>query len=83
MIICEHRDWLLEQLLSAGFYACGMVDEVTKRDLQVDYRTFWESVHIEKLTYKLFRVATRASRFIISSVIGGLLVARLVSQPDL
>ena len=50
-IIGEHRDWLLERC-RRSFTLRGLVDELAERGLQVDYRTVWEFVHGEKLSFK-------------------------------
>lgn len=51
-IVGEHRDWLLERCRNRAFTLRGLVAELAERGLQVDYRTVWEFVHSEQLTYK-------------------------------
>ena len=51
-IVGRHRDWLLERCRRQDFTLRGLVDELAERGLQVDYRTVWDFVHSEKLTYK-------------------------------
>ena len=51
-IVGEYRDWLLERCRAQDFTLCGLVGELAERGLQVDYRTVWEFVHGEKLSYK-------------------------------
>jgi putative transposase len=51
-IVDEHRDWLLGRCREQNFTLRGLVDELAARGLQVDYRTVWDFVHNEKLTYK-------------------------------
>ena len=36
----------------ADFTVRGLVAELAERGLKVDYRTMWEFVHAEKLSYK-------------------------------
>ena len=51
-IVDQHRDWLLERCRRQDFTLRGLVGELAERGLQVDYRTVWDFVHGEKLTYK-------------------------------
>jgi len=51
-IVGQHRDWLLGRCRGQDFTLRGLVAELAERGLQVDYRTVWEFVHSEKLTYK-------------------------------
>lgn len=51
-IVGQHRDWLLERCRVQDFTLRGLVAELAERGLQVDYRTVWEFVHGEKLSYK-------------------------------
>jgi putative transposase len=44
-----HRDWRCRK---ADFTVRGLVAELAERGLKVDYRTMWEFVHAEKLSYK-------------------------------
>jgi transposase len=46
------RDWLLERCRSAEFRLRDLVAELAARGLAVDYRSVWEFVHAEKLSYK-------------------------------
>lgn len=48
----QHRDWLIERCRSADFTLRGLVAELAERDLKVDYRSVWEFVHAEKLSFK-------------------------------
>lgn len=49
----EHRDWLIERCRGQDFTLRGLVAELaTERGLKVDYRSVWEFVHAEKLSYK-------------------------------
>ena len=47
-----HRDWLIERCRVRDFTLRGLVAELAGRGLKVDYRSMWEFVHAEKLTYK-------------------------------
>lgn len=47
-----YRDWLLERCRERPFTLRGLVAELAERGLKVDYRSVWEFVHAEKLTYK-------------------------------
>lgn len=50
-IIGEHRTWLLERARKP-FTLAGLVAELAERGLKVDYRTMWNFVHGEKLSFK-------------------------------
>jgi putative transposase len=48
-----HADWLRRRCSEAPFTLRGLVRELAeKRGLSVDYRSVWEFVHAEKLSYK-------------------------------
>jgi transposase len=47
-----HRDWLLQRIKDGDFTLRGLVAELTERGLKVDYRSVWEFVHGEKLSFK-------------------------------
>ena len=47
-----HRDWLVQRCRKADFTMRGLVAEHAERGLKVDYRTMWEFVHAQKLSYK-------------------------------
>jgi len=47
-----HRDWLVQRCRKADFTMRGLVAELAERGLKVDYRTMWEFVHAQKLSYK-------------------------------
>jgi putative transposase len=55
-----HRDWLLHRCREKEFTLRGLVDELAERDLKVDYRSVWEFVHAEKLSFKKNRARQRA-----------------------
>ena len=48
----KHRDWLLERAKVRDFTLRGLVAELAERGLKVDYRSVWEFVHAEKLSFK-------------------------------
>ena len=57
----EHRLWLIERCKSRDFTLRGLVAELaTKRGLKVDYRSVWEFVHGEGLSFKKNTSARRA-----------------------
>jgi len=47
----EHRVWVLERI-KRDFTLRGLVVELAERGLKVDYRSVWEFVHAEKLSFK-------------------------------
>ena len=57
-IIGEYRVWLLERV-GADFTLRGLVAELGERGLKVDYRTVWNFVHAERLSFKKKRSAGR------------------------
>jgi putative transposase len=48
----EHRDWLIKRCREKDFTLRGLVAELAGRGLKVDYRSVWEFVHEEKLSFK-------------------------------
>jgi transposase len=60
----EHRVWLLERTKEKDFTLRGLVAEFAERGLKVDYRSVWNFVHAEKLSFKKKRRGqrTRSSR---------------------
>jgi putative transposase len=63
--ICgKHREWLLQRTRHGDFTLRGLVAELGERGLKVDYRSVWEFVHAEKLSFKKKRGGwrTRSSR---------------------
>ena len=59
-----HRVWLLQRIKNGDFTLRGLVAELAGRGLKVDYRSVWEFVHAEKLSFKKKRGGwrTRPSR---------------------
>src|SRR5438128_8219236 len=48
----EHRIFLLERTQAGNFTLRGLVVELAERGLRVDYRSVWNFVHDEKLSFK-------------------------------
>lgn len=59
-IVGEYRDWLLARTREQDFTIRGLVAELAGRGLEVDYRTMWDFLHAEKLSYKKNRHRQRA-----------------------
>jgi putative transposase len=56
----EHRDWLIARCRERDFTLRGLVDELTaERGLKVDYRSVWQFVHDEELSFKKNRARQR------------------------
>jgi transposase len=56
----EHRNWLLRRTREGDFTLRGLVAELAGRGLKVDYRSVWEFVHAEQLSFKKNRGGWRA-----------------------
>lgn len=56
----DHRLWLLQRIKSGNFTIRGLVHELGERGLKVDYRSVWEFVHAEELSFKKKRGGWRA-----------------------
>jgi len=56
----EHRVWLLQRAREKDFTLRGLVAELAERGLKVDYRSVWNFVHAEKLSFKKKRRGQRA-----------------------
>ena len=54
----EYRSWLLDRIKS-DFTLRGLVVELAARGLKVDYRSVWEFVHVEELSFKKNRSGWR------------------------
>jgi len=54
-----YRAWILERV-KRDFTLNGLVTELAERGLKVDYRTVWNFIHAEKLSYKKNRSRKRA-----------------------
>jgi transposase len=57
----KHRDWLLERTKAKDFTLRGLVAELSERGLKVDYRSVWEFVHAENLSFKKKRRGQRTT----------------------
>ena len=55
-----HHDWLVARIREKDFTLRGLVSELAERGLKVDYRSVWNFVHAEKLSFKKNRVRQRA-----------------------
>lgn len=55
-----YRDWLIARCHAADFTLRGLVAELGERGLKVDYRSVWEFVHAEKLSFKKNAARQRA-----------------------
>ncbi len=61
-VLLPHRDWLLARIADGrGFTLRGLVAELAERGLKVDYRTVWNFVHAEGLSFKKKRAAKRTA----------------------
>ena len=61
-----HHEWLLARCRERDFTLRELVAELGERGLKVDYRSVWEFVHAEKLSYKKRRWSP-ASRTVLTS----------------
>jgi putative transposase len=59
-IVGEYREWLLQRMKEKEFTLRGLVAELAERGLKVDYKTMWNFVHGEKLSFKKKRRRQRA-----------------------
>jgi putative transposase len=66
----EYHTWLSARLRERAFTLRGLVAELAERGLDVDYRSVWEFVRAEKLSYKKRRWSP-ASRTVPTSPGGG------------
>ena len=48
----EHRAWVVARVKEGEFTIRGLVAEFAERGLKVDYRSVWNFVHAEKLSFK-------------------------------
>jgi putative transposase len=58
-IVGEHRAWLVERIKEKDFTLRKLVVELAERGLKVDYRTVWNFVHAERLSFKKNRARQR------------------------
>ena len=57
-----HRDWLMERCRARDFTLRGLVTELAECGLKVDYRSVWEFVHAEQLSFKKTMLAAEQDR---------------------
>lgn len=57
VLVGEQRAWLLERIAGSDFTLRGLVAELAERGLKVDYRTVWNFMHAEGLSFKKKRSA--------------------------
>jgi putative transposase len=55
-----HHDWLVARCRDKDFTLRGLVAELAERGLKVDYRSVWNFVHAERLSFKKNRGGQRA-----------------------
>jgi putative transposase len=55
----DHHTWLAARLRQGDFTLRGLVGELAERGLKVDYRSVWNFVHAEKLSFKKNRARQR------------------------
>ncbi len=61
VLIGEHRAWLLARIAGGSDMTLrGLVAELAERGVKVSYRTVWNFVHREKISYKKKRFPSRA-----------------------
>jgi putative transposase len=60
LISGKHRIWVLQRIKAGDFTLRGLVAELAERGLKVDYRTVWNFVHAEQLSFKKKRGGWRA-----------------------
>jgi putative transposase len=61
VLIGEHRAWLLQRIASGSDMTLrGLVAELAEQGVKVSYRTVWNFVHREKISYKKKRFPDRA-----------------------
>ena len=58
----EHEESLTRRVREGGFKLRGLVRELADRGLTVDYRSVWNFVHAEKLSFKKTVVASERDR---------------------
>jgi len=58
----EYAVWLSQRMKNGDFTLRGLVAELAERGLKVDYRSVWEFVHAEELSFKKSVVAGERDR---------------------
>jgi putative transposase len=59
----EHHTWLVERVQRGDFTLRGVVGELAARGLKVDYRTVWDFVDAQKLSFKKNRAGQRTGPY--------------------
>jgi len=59
LIVGAHDAWLRARIAAGDFTLRGLVAELAARGLEVDYRTVWNFVHREGLSFKKNRSGKR------------------------
>ena len=60
----EHEAFLRQRMREGAFTLRGLVRELAERGLKVDYRSVWNFVHAEKLSFKNVWPAPSARGFV-------------------
>ena len=55
----EHEAFVKQRIREGGFTLRGLVRELADRGLKVDYRSVWNFIHAEKLSFKKNRRSQR------------------------
>jgi transposase len=55
----EHEAFLTQRVREGAFTLRGLVRELADRGLKVDYRSVWNFIHAEKLSFKKNRLGQR------------------------
>ena len=58
----EHQAFLVQRIRDREFTLRGLVAELAERGLKVDYRSVWNFVHAEKLSFKKTVIASERDR---------------------
>src|SRR5438874_10085371 len=59
----EHAIWLSQRMKNGDFTLRGLVAELAERGLKVDYRSVWEFVHAEELSFRRKRGGWRSRSY--------------------
>jgi transposase len=71
-LLPPHRDWLLSRMADGrDFTLRGLQAELAERGVKVDYRTVWNFVHAEGLSFKTFCQASKSVLTLPASGRGG------------
>lgn len=78
----EHAAWLSRRIKEGDFTLRGLMAELAGRGLKVDYRSVWELVHAEKLSFKKTRGGWRTRPSGRRAAAGAVDRRRLAARPD-